>query len=255
MEHDVLMLVKCCAILHSEHVKNFQSRLLRAINLYLIFKVRGWYIRDTCKVEESFIQCSSSDTELLGYLVSRELWSLSLVCICFLCNSYPMFIKIRDSLAADVTKAELNISGLMRVISCRKENVLRTCGNPCIQSECLVPSNFLLCSTVQPIKDSCGGLSSTGYGNIALPQCVLCINRLWASFWFDGIQSYKHYNRVQSRSLIKMWKKQDEGEEEKTETAFAGMYNPRSPVRTPAVGRNKEWCFQVRVYKVSHRLR
>jgi hypothetical protein len=55
--------------------------------------------------------------------------------------------------------------------------------NPCVtHSECLIPSNFLLCSPAQLIKVSCAVLlSSAWYGNIALPQFMLCINRLRAS--------------------------------------------------------------------------
>jgi hypothetical protein len=44
-------------------------------------------------------------------------------------------------------------------------------------------------STTYDIKVSCAGLlSSAWYGNTALPQCMLRINGLRASCWFDCIQ-------------------------------------------------------------------
>jgi hypothetical protein len=48
---------------------------------------------------------------------------------------------------------------------------------------------------------------------------------------------------------MKVWKEVlDEGKRRKTATVFAGMCNTRSPVRTQTVVRNKDRCFQVRVY-------
>jgi hypothetical protein len=45
------------------------------------------------------------------------------------------------------------------------------------QGECLVPSNFLLCSPLRTIKISYAGLlSRTLCGNLVLPQRMLCIN-------------------------------------------------------------------------------
>jgi hypothetical protein len=44
----------------------------------------------------------------------------------------------------------------------------------------------LLRSPIQPIEVSCAGfVASDWYGNTAQPQCMLCINRLRASCWFD----------------------------------------------------------------------
>jgi hypothetical protein len=41
----------------------------------------------------------------------------------------------------------------------------------------------------QPFKVSCAGiLSSACYGNTALPQCMLCVNRPTASCWIDCTQ-------------------------------------------------------------------
>jgi hypothetical protein len=52
-----------------------------------------------------------------------------------------------------------------------------------------IPSNFLSCSPAQRIEVFWAGLlSSAWYGNIALAQCMLCINQLRASCWFDYIQ-------------------------------------------------------------------
>jgi hypothetical protein len=64
---------------------------------------------------------------------------------------------------------------------------------------------FMLYSPALLIKVSCSCLlSSTWSGNTALPQCMLCINRLRASCWFGCVQPLqKHCNGVQKRSEMK----------------------------------------------------
>jgi hypothetical protein len=87
----------------------------------------------------------------------------------------------------------------------------------------------------QPIKVSYAGLSPNAWnGNIL--HCMLCISRLRASCWFDFIQlCKKNCSGVQSCSEIRQRMK------EKRKVG-------RSPVRIPVVVRNKDWCFQERVY-------
>jgi hypothetical protein len=46
---------------------------------------------------------------------------------------------------------------------------------------------FMICSPAQPISLVYWSLSSVWYGNIALSQCMLCINRLRVSCWFDDV--------------------------------------------------------------------
>jgi hypothetical protein len=74
-----------------------------------------------------------------------------------------------------------------------------------------------------------------------LPLCVLCIDRLGAS-WFDCIHTYIH-SIVTENSLVQKWK-YGIRRHEKKETRKKG----RNEERTPALVRNKDWCFQVRVY-------
>jgi hypothetical protein len=68
---------------------------------------------------------------------------------------------------------------------------------------------FLLCSPAQLLKVSFAGfLSKAWYKNTALPQCMLCINRLTASCWFACLQPlYKHCNGIQSCSEMRVWNK------------------------------------------------
>jgi hypothetical protein len=57
-----------------------------------------------------------------------------------------------------------------------------------LQRGCPMALNILLCSFSQPVKVCCADrLSSTWYGSVVLPQCMLCINRLAARCWFDCI--------------------------------------------------------------------
>jgi hypothetical protein len=115
-----------------------------------------------------------------------------------------------------------------------------------IQIGCSTPSNSLLCSPAQPIKVSCAGLLwGAWYGNTALPQCTLCVNRLRANYYVDVyslckrtvitvtviILEFSHVQKWRYGIRHRMMEK-----------------NGRSPVRTPAVVRNNDWCFQVRVY-------
>lgn len=52
----------------------------------------------------------------------------------------------------------------------------------------------ILCRPTQPTEASCAALLSSGCnGNILLPQCLLCINRLSTSYWFRCMwPSYKN---------------------------------------------------------------
>jgi hypothetical protein len=58
-----------------------------------------------------------------------------------------------------------------------------------------------------------------------------------------------HRNGVQSCSGVKVWiKAKGARDGRKTANTSADMYIPRrSPVRTPAEGRNEDRCFQARV--------
>jgi hypothetical protein len=74
--------------------------------------------------------------------------------------------------------------------------------------------SFVSRSPTQPIEVCCAGLlSSACYGNTVLLQCILCINRLTATCWFDCIQPLqKHRNKAQSRLEMKVCNKaQNEG--------------------------------------------
>lgn len=96
------------------------------------------------------------------------------------------------------------------------------------------------CSPAQPIKVIYACLILTAwYGNTALPQCMLCINRQRTSCWFNYIQPlYKHYNEVESRSEMRTWNKAWDERKKKE----------RKKQRTPAEVRNKDRCFTVGVY-------
>jgi hypothetical protein len=61
---------------------------------------------------------------------------------------------------------------------------------------------------LQPVKVFCVRLVlDTWCGNMALQLCMLSINRLRASCWFDYIQSLRnHRNGVQSRSEMEILK-------------------------------------------------
>jgi hypothetical protein len=65
---------------------------------------------------------------------------------------------------------------------------------------------FFVLQSLTTYQAPCAGLlSRASYGNTALPQCMLCINRLRASCWLHCVQPlWKHCNVVQPCSEVKV---------------------------------------------------
>jgi hypothetical protein len=58
-----------------------------------------------------------------------------------------------------------------------------------VQDRSSVRSNFVLCIPAHPVTVSCAALLPSSWcGTTALQQCVVCINGLTVSCWFDNVQ-------------------------------------------------------------------
>jgi hypothetical protein len=115
----------------------------------------------------------------------------------------------------------------------------------CSRISCYAASHNLL-------KVSCAGLLSTAlFENTALLQCMLCINRLETVFGLTVHSLCK--NIVMEYSNVQKWicgiRHRMKGKINKDgDDVCWPVYTRRSPVRTPAVVLNNDWCFLERVH-------